>query len=409
MNNSRYQRIIHSGLRMMGRSKLRSFFMMLSIVIGSAALTVTLTIGNGVEKKVLENASRFVNPRNIIVLAERVEADGLRESEAGPNTTFKIEDVEAVAEQLVGLSLYDYSQLIPEKEVSYSGVNHFTRVNGCRTVGEIIFNKPVVRGRFFDESEVKGSKRVAVIGPKLAKILFAEEDPIDKQFRIGNIPFTVIGIAEEQGADPHGNDLDDEIYIPITTLLRRVANIDYIMAAKFEFETEEHRVRAEATVREVMRTRHFLMEGETDDFTIITPVQVQEIVAKIVRVFKVLLPAVAAIALIAGTIVIVVLMSMSVNQRLKEIGLRKAIGAKEKDISAQFIAESVAVVLMGGVIGLAIGLLVSKLFSDKLDAVFYIPVQTLVIGVVLPIVIGLISGIFPAQKASKLNPVDSMQ
>lgn len=409
MKNIRSNRIIISGLRMMSRSKLRTFFMMLGIIIGITALTLTLTIGNGVEKKVMANVRRLITPENIIITAEKIETEGVRESEEGPNTAIKISDIEAIANQVDGVVMYDYLQILPEKEVNYSGVTHYTTVKGCRTEGEIIWNKPVAQGRFFDQSELTGTKRVAVMGPKLAKKLFDNEDPIGKQFRLDDAPFTVIGIAQAQGADPHGKDLDDEVYIPLTTLMRRVANIDYIFGAKLQFETEQKSIGAESAIRSILRERHSLSEGEADDFTLITPVQVKALVAKMVGVFKVLLPAIAAIALLAGAIFIIVLMSMAVNQRTKEIGLRKALGAKDKDISTQFIAESIGVVLAGGIIGLILGLFLSNVLSTKLNAIFYIPIQTIVAGIVLPVLTGLIAGIIPARKASKLHPVDSMK
>ncbi|MCK9422354.1 MAG: ABC transporter permease [Bacteroidales bacterium] len=409
MNPERNSRILFSGLRMMSRSKLRTFIMMLSIIIGITALTLTLTIGNGIERKVLANVRRMVTPENIVITAEKIETEGVHESEKGPNTAIKIEDIEAIASQVDGIVLYDYLQVIPKKEVNYSGVNHFTTVKGCRTEGQRIWNKPVTQGRFFDQSELIGTKRVAVLGPKLAKILFHDEDPIGKQFSLGDAPFMIIGIAEAQGADVHGSDLDDEIYIPITTLMRRVANIDYLFGAKFLFESELKSAGSESAIRNILRERHSLKEGEADDFTMITPVLVKAFVGKIVRVFKVLLPTIAGISLLAGAIFILVLMNMAVNQRRKEIGLRKAVGAREKDISRQFFAETISVVFIGGIVGLIIGLLISMVISAKMNTSFYIPVQTLLAGIVLPILTGLIAGIIPARKASKLNPVDTMK
>lgn len=409
MFNRRSRRIIHSGLRIMNRAKLRTFLMMLSIIIGIKALTLTINLGSGIEKKIMDNVGRFVKPNNIIVLSEKFEAKGIRESENGPNTALKIEDVEAIVKQTGNINTYDYMQVLPEKEVNYSGVNYFTKVKGCRPIGEEIWNKPVKQGRFFDESELKDSKRVAVLGPKIAKILFKNEDPIGKQFKLCNIPFTVIGIAEAQGSDPHGRDLDDEMYIPITTLMRRVANIDYIMAAKFEFQDGDQIVSGESAITDILRQRHALAAGEPNDFNLMTPIHVKKVVASMVKLFNVLLPAIAAIALLAGAIVIIVLMSIGVNQRVKEIGLRKAIGAKDSDIRLQFIAESIAIVLIGGFIGMTVGLVVSKIVSARLNATFYISMETIIVGIILPILIGLISGIIPARKAAKLNPIDSMK
>ncbi len=382
---------------------------MLGIIIGISALTLTLTLGNGIEKKVMESVSRIFNNNNVVVSAEVIEAEGIRESETGPNGTLKIADAKAIANQVDGIVRYDYYHILPEQNIVYKQLNTVTTVKGCSEIGEIVWNRPVSSGEFFTAADVNSLKRVALIGSKVAAALFPGEDPLGKQIRIANAPYLVKGVLEERGTDPHGNDMDEDIYIPITTFMRRLANVDYILTAKFEFESQELAENSEDQIRTVLREQHAISKGEIDDFSILTPKQVGKIVAGMIKLFKVLLPAIAAIALLAGGIVIVVLMTMSVNQRIKEIGLRKAIGAKNSDIRLQFLAESTVVVIIGGVIGLIIGLALSKLMSDKMGAIFYIPVQTILAGTILPVLTGLIAGILPANKAAKYNPVDSLK
>ncbi len=409
MNNSNKFRIIKSGLRVIKRYKLRTFFMMLGIIIGITALTLTLTLGNGIEKKILESISRVFNNNNVYISAEMIEAEGIRESQGGPNVTLKIEDIDKIAKQVDGIVMYDYLQFLPEQDIVYKQNNTSANIRGCREVGEIIFNRAVSSGEFFNKSDVNSLKRVALIGPKVAAALFPNDDPIGKQIRIANNPYLIKGVLEARGMDPHGSDMDEDIYIPITTFMRRLANVDYIIGAKFEFESEEMAINAEDQIREILRGEHSLTEGEADDFTILTAKQAGEIIAGMTKVFKVLLPAIAAIALLAGAIVIIVLMSMAVNQRIKEIGLRKAIGAKTGDIRLQFLAESTIIVIIGGIIGLILGIVFSKLVSDKMGAIFYIPIQTIVVGLVLPILTGIIAGILPANKAAKYNPVETLK
>ncbi len=409
MDSLKRKRIVKSGLQVIRRNKLRTFFMMLGIIIGISALTLTLTLGNGIEKKVMESVSRIFNNNNVVVSAEVIEAEGIRESETGPNGTLKIADAKAIANQVDGIVRYDYFHILPEQNIVYKQLNTVTSVKGCSEIGEIVWNRPVSSGEFFTAADVNSLKRVALIGSKVAAALFPGEDPLGKQIRIANAPYLVKGVLEERGTDPHGNDMDEDIYIPITTFMRRLANVDYILTAKFEFESQELAENSEDQIRTVLREQHAISKGETDDFSILTPKQVGKIVAGMIKLFKVLLPAIAAIALLAGGIVIVVLMTMSVNQRIKEIGLRKAIGAKNSDIRLQFLAESTVVVIIGGVIGLIIGLALSKLMSDKMGAIFYIPVQTILAGTILPVLTGLIAGILPANKATKYHPVDSLK
>jgi putative ABC transport system permease protein len=409
MDSKRRNRIIKSGFSRIKSYKLRTFFMMLGIIIGITALSLTLTLGNGIEKKIMQSVSKIFNSNNVVLTAEMIDEKGPQQKNDYPNATLKIADVEAIASQLTELVGFDYMDVLAEQSVSFSGQNAISNIKGCSETGEHIWNRPVSSGEFFSKEDVKSSKRVAVIGSKIANSLFQGQDPIGQQIRIANNPFQVIGVMESCGMDPHGMDLDEDIYVPITTFMDRVKNIDYIMAAKFEFENEEAGNKSVEQIRQIMRDRHSLTEGEADDFTMVTPSMVKQVVGNMTKIFKVLLPAIAIIALIAGGIVIVVLMSTSVNQRIKEIGLRKAIGATDSDIRLQFMAESVFIVIIGGIVGLILGLVLSKITSDKLNAIFYIPWQTIVAGILLPIVTGFLAGVLPANKAAKCQPVESLK
>jgi putative ABC transport system permease protein len=409
MDTKRRNKIIKSALLRIKRYKLRTFFMMLGIIIGIAALSLTLTLGNGIEKKLMQNVSKIFNSNDIVVTAEMIDAKGPRQKGDLPNTTLKMEDVEAITNTVKGITAYDYLNLLKDQEVSYLGHNTQVTIQGCREVGEVVWKRPVSSGSFFTKEDVKSSKRVAVIGSKVAQLLFNGQDPINKQVRIANNPFQIIGVFEPRGMDPHGTDLDEEIYVPITTFMDRLTNIDYIMAAKFEFESQEMGERAVVPITQILRERHSLNGTEADDFTLITPAMVKNVIASMTSVFKVLLPIIALISLLAGGIVIVVLMSTSVNQRVKEIGLRKAVGANGSDIRMQFMTESVFIVLLGGLLGLLIGLILSKLVSQRIDAVFYIPWQTLAAGVLLPILTGMLAGVLPANKAAKYQPVEALK
>ncbi len=409
MKNLRIIRIALSGIRMLNRYKLRSFFMMLGVVIGITALSVSLTLGKGIEKNIMTSVRKFFKPNNVVITSERIEKEGMREGTDGPNSSLRIPDAEAIAAQIEGVTGFDYLQILPEQDISWSDKHTTATVKGCRPEGEFIWNKPIASGRFFNDAELAGSGRVAVLGPKLAKTLFGEQDPIGQQFRIRDYPFTVIGVASSQGADPHGNDLDEELYIPITTLMRRLANVDYIMAIKFEFPTEEAGIEAAENIRQVLRERHALSADQADDFTLMTPVQVREIIDGFVRVFKVLIPVIAGISLLAGGIIIIVLMNMAVGQRSGEISLRKALGARNEDIGLQFIAETLVVVFVGGLTGLGLGLFLSGLMSSKMGASFYIPPETIIIGLLLSLLTGFVSALLPARKAARMDPVSALK
>jgi putative ABC transport system permease protein len=383
--------------------------MMLGIIIGITALSLTLTIGNGIEKNILQAVSKLFNSNDIVVASEMIDAKGPRQRNDNPLATLKIEDVDAIAAELGNVVAYDYLNILTGQQVDFAGQIHLSNIKGCSERGEQVWNRTVSSGSFFTSEDVKSSKRVALLGVKVAASLFASDDPVGKQIRINNNPFTVIGVLDTRGMDPHGMDMDEDVLVPITTFMNRINNIDYIMSAKFEFASEAEGEKAIEPIRSILRERHAIKEGEPDDFTLLTPALVRQVIGNMTRVFKVLLPAIAIISLLAGGIVIVVLMSVSVNQRVREIGLRKALGATQNDIRLQFMAESIFIVLVGGIAGMLLGLIISKIASNKLDAIFYIPWQTLAAGILLPLVTGLLAGIIPANKAASCHPVETLK
>jgi len=267
METQRRNRIIKSGFSRIKSYKLRTFFMMLGIIIGIAALSLTLTLGNGIEKKIMQNVSKIFNSNNIFVSAEMIDAKGPREKRNIQNATFKIADIEAIVSQVDGIVAYDYFNILQDQNVSYQGQNTLVTIHGCREIGESIWNRPVSSGSFFTKEDVKSSKRVVVIGSKVAKALFDGQDPIGQQIRIANNPFTVSGVFEPRGMDPHGSDMDEEVFVPISTFMNRITNVDYIMGAKFEFENEAMGAKAVEPIRKIIREQHALSDGEADDFS----------------------------------------------------------------------------------------------------------------------------------------------
>lgn len=404
MNN---KRIVTSSIRILFRNRLNTLFMILGIFIGIAALTLTFSIGKGTEKQVLDNVKKQFSSNNIYIGAGRGQMGGGPNSQ-GPANTLKIDDLETIVNNVPGITMYDPIQWLPGKEVIGGGNNVTTMIKGRSVEGEIIWNRTVQQGQFFTKAEEKSAARVALIGSKLAVELFGNSDPMEQQFRIGNIPFTVKGILEDKGMDAHGFDLDMDVIIPITTIMKRVMNVDYIMSASLMIENVSQMDETVFAITDILRERHYLGENETNDFSIITPVEVKGVVEDMNKVFTLVLPLITSIALLVGGIIIVVMMLMSVSRRISEIGLRKAVGARKKDISYQFFIEASLVSLFGGLLGIIIGIAGTKLLASSLEYTFVIPWQTLLLGVLLPVAIGMIAGIVPAKKAAKQDPIDAL-
>ena len=405
MNN---KRIITSGFQVMRRYKLRTFFMMLGIIIGITALTLILSLGKGTKQQLMDKVEKVISASNILVNAGGGQMQGGPRSQ-DLTTTLTLEDFKALKEQVPNIENYDPMQIAPNRSVKYKTRSLDVRVMGNSPESEVVWNRSVLSGSYFTETDMKQSARVALLGTSLVKELFDGMDPVGEQIRIGSVPFRVIGVLEPMGVDPHGLDRDNEINIPITTLMRRVMNVDYIMGAKLKLADESKMDETAAQITTILRERHHISPGETDDFHLITPALVREILARMTGVFSVLLPLIAGIALLAGGVVVAALMLIMVNERKSEIGLRKALGARAKDISRQFIMETAVITVTGGLAGFVLGTLGLLAVVLKMKLPLVVPWEAFILGIAFSALVGLAAGILPARKAAALEPVETLR
>lgn len=402
------QRLIRHGLRDMGRHRLRTFFMMLGTFVGVLALTVVLAIGQGTRDAVTENIERMFAGNSILLSAGGGGMMGGPGAD-GPTTTLVVEDLEEIQASVPGIQVFDPMILDMGREVVYQGNSANVRVLGHSEHHEEVWNRGVSRGAFFGAGEVRSSGRVALVGETLVRDLFDGADPIGLQLRVGTVPFQVIGVLDSMGIDPHGWDRDNEVIIPYTTMMRRVLNVDYIGTAKILVEGTADLDATVASIEALLRERHALAEGEPNDFSMITPVQVEEMVASMNRIFTLFLPLLAAVSLFIGGIVVANLMLMGVNERRSEIGLRKAVGARDRDIWLQFLLESSLVTVVGGVLALLVGALGLAVVGGAMQGISVMPWEAAMLGLVAAVAVGLGAGVFPARRAAALEPVQTLR
>ncbi len=397
--------LIRQAIRSMDRYRLRSAFMMLGSLVGAAALTFVVSLAQGAEAKMLRTVKQVVGDGSVIVAGGGSRMMGGPHAAAGRLT---IDDVAAAVQQVPGIEAWD-PQAVVRETVRHADSTTEVRVIGGSEHWSRVWGRGVARGESFDRSAIEGSSRVALIGETVAHRIFGAENPIGGDIRIGAVPFRVIGVLEPFGVDMHGMDRDDEIVVPLSTLMRRVTNIDAIGAAKIVVADPRREDTVAASLRQALRARHRLDRDRPDDFSIMTSSQVQGMVSTIERVLWLYVPLVGGIVLIIGGGVAATLMLASVNERTAEIGLRTAIGARPADIRWQFIAETAATVVLGGLGGVVLGLAGVQLVALHLPLDSTVSWAAVAISVLASIVVGFAAGVAPAQRAARLNPVDALR
>jgi len=401
-------RIIKSGFRTMSRHKIRTFFMMIGIVIGITTLTLIFSLGKSTEKKIMDNIKNMFSASNILINAGGGRMMGRPNLET-ITKTLTPEDLEILQKEIPNIASYDPMLMIDKRDVKYRDNSFNARILGQSPAAEYIWNRPAIQGTFITEEHMQQSARVAMLGTVVAKELFGDIDPINKKIRIGNVPFIVIGVLDVVGADPHGMNKDHENMIPITTMMKRLMNVNFIMFAKIQVKNLDQMAETVAQIRSILRERHHLNENEPDDFSMITPIQVQEMIATANRVFNLFLPLIAGVALLVGGVVISNLMLISVNERRSEIGLRKAVGARSKDILSQFVLESTAITVTGGIVGIIFGTLSVQALAWMMKLPPTISWKAVTLGILFSAIVGFSAGIFPAKRAAGFDQVETLR
>ena len=383
-------------------NKLRSLLTMLGIIIGVAAVIALMSIGYGVRQDIEKNISSLGS--NLITVSPGAgRKPGVRPA-AGSMETLTYKDYEAIRH----LSNIVYSS--PMVRASYVAVygnkNWTTQVYGVTADYQNVANLPAAEGRYWTSQEYEGRQRVAVIGKTIAENLFGNEDPIGKKLRINNDPFTVIGVLEEKGYS--FQDQDDRILAPFTTVQERMMGITYVNSIALTTASGAVMQQAETDITNLLRTRHRLMTGAENDFSISNSQDILETMEKTTQSLTIFLGSIAAISLVVGGIGIMNIMLVSVTERTKEIGIRKAIGATYRMIVTQFLIEAVTISIAGGLIGVALGILLAQVIPLMVNMSTVITAAPIIGSFLFSVMIGLVFGLYPAQKAARLNPIDAL-
>jgi putative ABC transport system permease protein len=320
-----------------------------------------------------------------------------------------IDDVDAAVREVPGIVEWDPQVMLPSTTIRHAGATTTARILGSSERWQRVWERGLSSGESFDAADVASSARVAVVGRTVARELFGEGDPIGADIQVGAVPVRVIGVLEVFGTDLHGMDRDDEIVMPISTVMRRLNNMDAISGAKLLIAEPDRGREIASEVSAVLRRRHGIGRDQPDDFHILTALRAQEIVANSGRVLTLYLPLGAGIIVIVGGIIAAALMLGSVSERVSEIGLRRAVGASADDIHRQFLMETATTTVVGGIGGVVLGFVAVKLAASELQVSGSLSWLAVAIGLSAAVVTGWAAGVIPARRAARLNPVDALR
>ncbi|MBS6293467.1 ABC transporter permease [Veillonella parvula] len=385
-------------------NKMRSILTMLGIIIGVAAVIALVSIGNGV-KQDIQNSISSLGSNLLMVMPGAPRTPGVRPS-AGSMKSLKVSDYEAIS-KLDGVKAAS-PMTNGSYVVIYQNKNWTTSVSGVSYNYLDVNNWSMKSGRFLSEKNVQNRERVAVVGKTVVKNLFGDEDPVGAEIRVKNIPFRIIGVLNSKGSGAMGNDQDDMVIIPYTTAMERVEGVDYLRMIYVTGKDENGIDRLQSDIENLLRVRHGIKDTNLDDFNIQNMNSIMETMEETTGTLTLFLGAVAAISLVVGGIGIMNIMLVSVTERTREIGIRKALGATYSVIVTQFLIEAVVISLMGGIIGIILGIGSSKLIGMASGMSTVISIPTIGMSFAFSMAIGLIFGIYPARKAAKLNPIDAL-
>ncbi|MBN2425756.1 MAG: ABC transporter permease [Calditrichaceae bacterium] len=388
------------------KNRMRSLLTSLGIIIGVSAVIVMVGIGSGSQQRI-EQEIASMGDNMIIVFPSFSQRGGVSRG-AGSFNRMTMEDVEAIQKDATCLK-YISAIVMSSGQVIANGKNWNTSIQGVDPDYQHIRMWKLKSGEFFTEKDIRARKKVAVIGQTVAENVFGNIDPVGQKIRIRNTPFKVIGVLEPKGQDGRGQDQDDIIYAPSTTVLTKLKGDRYINMINASATTLEDIPKAQEELADILRREHKIGYGKEDDFMVANQTSITEMASETSRIMTMLLGAVAAVSLIVGGIGIMNIMLVSVTERTREIGIRLSLGARSGDILTQFLLEAVVLSLTGGLIGIILSLAIAGILNTWTEIYTLINPLIAVLSFSFSGAVGIFFGFYPARKASVLNPIDALR
>ncbi|MFQ5777461.1 MAG: ABC transporter permease [Terriglobia bacterium] len=400
--------VLRIAVRSLGFNKMRSALTALGMVIGVSAVIAMVGVGQGAENQVQEQIESFGSNTVFVSAGSPARRPGGARRGHWATKTLVVADLRAI-EREVPLVRQCAPGTMHSAQVVFRNQNWYTRTMGTTADYFTVRNWPLLAGTLFGEEEVRSAQNVAVLGKTVADLLFVDADPVGETIRIKEYPFRVVGVMAPKGQSPFGDDQDDRIFVPYTTLQKKLSGQNWVQFISCTAVSRDASLAAQAQIESLLRERHRIRGDGEDDFQVRTQSEVAQLAEQTSRVMTLLLGSIASISLLVGGIGIMNIMLVSVTERTREIGIRMAVGATRADIQRQFLVEAVALSLFGGAVGILVGAGASGLISGFLGWPVFVSARAIGVAVVFSATVGIFFGYYPARKASHLHPIEALR
>jgi len=397
----------HIALKALGRNKMRTGLTMLGMIIGVSAVITLVAMGKGATSAI-EDQIKGAGTNMITVNSGNFSLGGVRGG-AGTSSTLTVEDADAIRKELPGVQYLAagsslYAQVIAGNQ------NWYTRIQGTDVDLPLIRAWPTRVGSFFSAQDVASAAKVAVLGKAVNETLFGpDSDPVGQVIRIRNQPFKVLGVMSAKGQTGMGPDMDDQVLVPYTTAMKKLSGVTFLREIQVSAASAGETSAVADQIALLLRTRHHIVPGQDDDFFVRTAEEIADVRTAAMGTMTTLLAGIAGVSLIVGGIGIMNIMLVSVTERTREIGLRMAIGAKGRDVLLQFLVEAIALSLVGGTIGIALGFGLAEGMTRWMSWPAEVPPNAVAMAFGFAAATGVFFGFYPAQKAARLDPIDALR